>query len=209
MANKFNSEFNYRYQVQGETVWEKIKTLKGFLEGRVRAAEQERVGEKKLEAKREDLKNARKIGALPAVILNLEAELIEAESWLPAQKEGFELNRQEICILQNLLDEYRALAEPSRLPGHTDEEMFEANAANEYTATIAKDILAEIIANGRASPAKIRNAMSHPATFRALQGVGLIPATAPMLECGDDPLKIELRLTAPKETNETSHPQLH
>ena len=38
MAVKLNSEFNYRYQVIGETPWEKIKTLKGFLEGRVRAA---------------------------------------------------------------------------------------------------------------------------------------------------------------------------
>jgi hypothetical protein len=38
MASKFNSEFNYRYQVIGDTPWEKIKTLQGFLEGRIRAA---------------------------------------------------------------------------------------------------------------------------------------------------------------------------
>ena len=37
MASSLNSEFNYRYQVIGDTIWEKIKTLKGFLEGRVRA----------------------------------------------------------------------------------------------------------------------------------------------------------------------------
>ena len=33
MAQKFNTEFNYRYQVIGNTPWERIKTLKGFLEG--------------------------------------------------------------------------------------------------------------------------------------------------------------------------------
>ena len=38
MASKLNTEFNYRYQVIGDTPWEKIKTLKGFLEGRIRAA---------------------------------------------------------------------------------------------------------------------------------------------------------------------------
>ena len=38
MASKFNSEFNYRYQVIGHTPWEKIKTLQGFLEGRLRSA---------------------------------------------------------------------------------------------------------------------------------------------------------------------------
>jgi hypothetical protein len=43
MASKFNTEFNYRYQVIGNTPWEKIKTLKGFLEGRVRTATLEEV----------------------------------------------------------------------------------------------------------------------------------------------------------------------
>ena len=37
MPSKFNTEFNYKYQVVGNTPWERIKTLKGFLEGRVRA----------------------------------------------------------------------------------------------------------------------------------------------------------------------------
>ena len=45
MPAKLNTEFNYRYQVIGETVWEKIKTLKGFLEGRLRAAALEQVAE--------------------------------------------------------------------------------------------------------------------------------------------------------------------
>ena len=31
MAQKFNTEFNYRYQVIGNTPWEKIKTLKSDL----------------------------------------------------------------------------------------------------------------------------------------------------------------------------------
>jgi len=47
MAQKFNTEFNYRYQVIGCTPWEKIKTLKGFLEGRIRAQALEEVGKLK------------------------------------------------------------------------------------------------------------------------------------------------------------------
>ena len=43
MPSKLNTEFNYRYQVMGETVWEKIKILKGFLEGRERAADMQEV----------------------------------------------------------------------------------------------------------------------------------------------------------------------
>ena len=47
MSSKLNSEFNYRYQVIGETPWEKIFQLQNFLEGRVRAAALEEVSELK------------------------------------------------------------------------------------------------------------------------------------------------------------------
>ena len=196
MASKLNSEFNYRYQVNGETVWEKIKILKGFLEGRVRAAALEEVSELKYQAKLAELQNLKDIGALPHVILNMRAEILEWESGFPAQKEAFELNRTEIKMLENLLAECFAIAEPTRMvhedgTTYTDEEMFEANAANEFTVMIGKEIHAEIIATGRPSPAKLRNAMSNPHTWAALQQIGLIPENAQVLVGSVDPLKIE------------------
>lgn len=200
MPSKLNSEFNYRYQVQGETVWEKIKTLKGFLEGRIRAAALENVADMKYQAKLLEIENAKAINALPHVLLNLQAELIETESFRISQNEAFDLNRQEIDILNKLLKECYEIAEPTRIPGYTDEEMFEANAANEFTVMIAKEIQAEIIANGRPSPAKLRNAMSNPYTFAALQKVGLIPAEANMLTGSDDPRLIEIS-TVPRLEN--------
>ena len=60
MPSKLNSEFNYRTQVIGETVWEKIKTLLGFLEGRHRAKALEEVGAKKFAAKKAKLEHLRK-----------------------------------------------------------------------------------------------------------------------------------------------------
>ena len=71
--------------------------------------------------------------------------------------------------------------------------MFEANAANEFTVMIGKEIQAEIVATGRPSPAKLRNAMSNPYTFHALQQVGFIPKEMILLEGNADPMKIELR----------------
>jgi hypothetical protein len=208
MPAKLNTEFNYRYQVIGETVWEKIKTLKGFLEGRIRAAALEQVSELKYEAKLMELQSLKDNNALPHLILNLRAELIELESTLDTQKEAFELNKQEIVILNKILAECFEIAEPTRMrheggTPYTDEEMFEANAANEFTVMIGKEIHAEIIANGRPSPAKLRNAMSNPHTWKALQQIGLIPETALVLEGSNDPLKIEFKQpvtenTAPK-----------
>ena len=195
MASKFNSEFNYRYQVIGDTPWEKIKTLQGFLEGRVRAAALEEVGNLKNQAKVAKLKHLQNGGnGLEHEILELKAEILEAKSHEATAKEAFELNKKEIEILKGLLDELYVIAEPTRIPGYTDEEMWEANQANEFTVNIGREIQAEMIANGRPSAAKIRNAMSNPHTWNALKSIGLIPKEPKILKGNVNPtLKIELK----------------
>jgi len=195
MASKFNSEFNYRYQVIGDTPWEKIKTLQGFLEGRVRAAALEEVGDLKNQAKVAKLKHLQNGGnGLEHEILELKAEILEAKSHEATAKEAFELNTKEIEILKGLLDELYVIAEPTRIPGYTDEEMWEANQANEFTVSIGREIQAEMIANGRPSPAKLKNAMSNPHTWNALKKIGLVPKETKILMGNTDPmLKIELK----------------
>jgi hypothetical protein len=195
MASKFNSEFNYRYQVIGDTPWEKIKTLQGFLEGRVRAAALEKVGDLKNQAKVSKLKHLQNGGnGLEHEILELKAEILEAASHEATAKEAFELNTKEIEILKGLLDELYVIAEPTRIPGYSDEEMWEANQANEFTVSIGREIQAEMIANGRPSPAKLKNAMSNPHTWNALKKIGLVPKETKILMGNTDPmLKIELK----------------
>jgi len=195
MAQKFNTEFNYRYQVIGNTPWERIKTLKGFLEGRIRAMALEEVGNLKFKAKLAKLKYLKNGGeGLEHEILELKAEIMEAESHEETLKEAFELTKDEIKILKKLLKELYVIAEPTRIKGYTDEQMYEANAANEFTVNIGREIQAEMIANGRPSPAKLRNAMSNPHTWNALKGIGLIPKGTKILEGNINPqLKIELK----------------
>ena len=191
MASKLNTEFNYRYQVIGETIWEKIKTLQGFLEGRIRAKVLEEVAAKKYQAKIEKLKWLKETTNLKHEILDLEADILETESFFDGQKQSFKLNLEEIELLKRLLEEAFEVAEPTRIKGYTDEQMFEANAANEFSTMIGRDMLSELAANGRVSPAKMRNAMSNPMTFKALQKVGLIPGKGQLLIPSNDPLKIE------------------
>lgn len=197
---KLNSEFNYRYQVIGETLWEKIKTLQGFMDGRKRAAALEKVAELKRQAKFEELKHLKSIEALPHVILELEAEIIEMESFQEESVRNFEQNRQEIAILERYLAECYELAEPTRLKHpdgtpFTDEEMFEVNAANEFTVLLAREMQAEIIATGRPSAAKIKNAMSNPITWTALKQIGIIPADVQMIAGSIDPTNVALIAT--------------
>lgn len=188
--SKLNSEFNYRYQVIGETVWAKIQTLNGFLDGRLRAAVLEEVAELKYKAKLWDLQDLKDNNARYCLILEKQAELLELESFQREQKINFELNKDEIVCLRNLLAELYAIAEPTRINGYTDEQMYEANAANEFTHVVGREIQAEIIANGRPSPAKLHNAMSNPHTFKTLQSWGLIPQEAILLSPNNDPLRI-------------------
>ena len=194
MASKLNTEFNYRYQVIGDTPWEKIKTLQGFLEGRIRAAALEEIGNLKDQAKVAKLKHLQNGGnGLEHEILELKAEILEDTSHQPAAKEAFELNKKEIKILEKLLEELYVIAEPTRIEGYSDEDMYEANAANEFTVNIGREIQAEMIANGRPSPAKLRNAMSNPFTWNALKGIGLIPKETKILEGNVNPKdKIQL-----------------
>ena len=199
MASKFNSEFNYRYQVIGHTPWQKIKTLQGFLEGRVRAADMEEVSKIKYQAKIAKLKHLQETG-LEHEILEHEAEILETKSFYETEKDGFNLNRDEIKILNKLLDELYVIANPTRIEGYTDEEMFEANAANEFTVNIGKEIQAEMIANGRPSAAKIGNAMSNPYTWNALKNIGLIPKDTKILEGNINPA-LEITLNVVEDEN--------
>lgn len=196
---KLNSEFNYRYQVIGETVWKKIETLQGFLDGRKRAAVLETVSDLKSKAKYEELKHLKSIDALPHVIMELEADIIEMESFFEESKRNFEQNRDEIKIIEKYLAECYELAEPTRLKHkdgtpYSDEEMFEVNAANEFTVLLAREMQAEVIANGRPSAAKIKNAMSNPLTWTALKNIGLIPKETPLIASNIDPTTIQLNL---------------
>ena len=192
MASNLNSEFNYKYQVIGSTPWEKLKTLKGFLVGRKRAAALERCAELKYKAKLEEYKHLKTVPALPHVLLNLEAEIIELESHLDDQKHAFELNRNEIKILEKLIAELYEVCEPTRIEGYSDDQMFEANANLEFTVTVGRELQSEIIAYGRPSSAKLLNAMSNPQTLQMLTSVGLVPEGTTLLEAGskEDFLKL-------------------
>jgi hypothetical protein len=204
MASNLNSEFNYRYQVIGNTPWEKLKTLQGFLVGRKRAAVLEKVSDLKYCAKLAELAHLKEINALQHIILNLEAEIVELESHLDDQAHAFELNRKEIQILEKLINEIYTEVEPTRLKHedgtpYTDDEMFEANANYEFTVMIGREIQSEIIANGRPSPAKLLNAMSNPQTLQSLMMVGLVPQNTVLLEQKDIMLQITNEQTLENE----------
>ena len=188
MPSKFNSEFNYRYQVMGNTPWAKIKILRGFLEGRERAVGLEEVAHLTHNALIAELAYLKTTGAPEHEQMRLQAKILESESNMMIVDEAYELNRQEIKILKKLLDECYVIAEPTRIEGYSDEEMFEYNEANEFTVRTLREMQSEIISHGRPTPATILHAMDNPVTLTASIQAGLLPIEAIPLLTSNPPL---------------------
>ena len=188
MPSKFNSEFNYRYQVMGNTPWAKIKILRGFLEGRERAVGLEEVAHLTYNALIAELAYLKTTGAPEHEQMRLQAKILESESNMMIVDEAYELNRQEIKILKKLLDECYVIAEPTRIEGYSDEEMFEYNEANEFTVRTLREMQSEIISQGRPTPSTILHAMDNPVTLTASIQAGLLPIEAIPLLTSNPPL---------------------
>jgi len=188
MPSKFNSEFNYKYQVMGCTPWEKIKILKGFLEGRIQAAALEEVGHLGHKALLAEMAYLKTTGAPEHEQLQLQVKILETEAGRVIVDEAYELNRQEIETLNKLLAECYEMAEPTRIEGYSDEEMFEVNASHEFAVLTMREMQSEIVANGRPSPATVLHAMNNPHVLTAVLQSGLLPATAIPLLTGNAPI---------------------
>ena len=188
MPSKFNSEFNYKYQVMGCTPWEKIKILKGFLEGRVRAVALEECSHLQHDSLVAEMAFLKTNGAPEHEQMRLQAKILESASHMVITDEAYELNRQEIEILNRLIAECYEMAEPTRIEGYSDDDMFEVNASHEFAVTTMREMQSEIIANGRPTPATVLHAMNNPHVLAATLKAGLLPPEAIPLLTGNAPI---------------------
>ena len=185
MADRLNSRFNYQYLVNGKTPWEKIKILKGFLQGRYRARALEEVSRLNLESKRLRIEELLLKGAPRSQILELQADLVEIESVIEDQAHAFKLNHEEIADLEELILQLYDICEPTRIAGYSDDQMFEANAPFEFAVTIVQQIQSEIIALGHPLPATLLNAMGNPYSLEAIKHLGIVPRETNLLGISD------------------------
>ena len=188
MPSKFNTEFNYKYQVMGCTPWERIKILKGFLEGRERAIALEECAHLQHDSLVAEMAYLKTTGAPEHEQMRLQAKIVESASHMVITDEAYELNRQEIEILNRLIAECYEMAEPTRIEGYSDEDMFEVNASHEFAVLTMREMQSEIIANGRPTPATVLHAMNNPHVLSAVLQSGLLPATAIPLLTGNAPI---------------------
>jgi hypothetical protein len=163
---RLNSTFNYKYQVEGETIWGRLNILDGFIEGRKRALALREKNKLETEALGEELEDS-KTNKPSWEYKRLLAKKVEWDSVQEQLNKDFELAEIELKELKELYKNLELQAESTRLT-HTDGtpytnyEMYEANAEFEFVAGLTKEVQAQILVSGRPSVATVRNLLRCP-----------------------------------------------
>lgn len=141
MASQVNSQFAYINLINGDTVWERLRIVRNFLEDRNAALAMKPVGELKRQAILARIEEAEK----PSQKLDAQAELVEFDAMQATQIDGYKKLDDELVFLKQYEAMLANLAEESRVEGKTDDEMYQINMPNEVYVRNLRKIEAEQI----------------------------------------------------------------
>ena len=131
---RVNHNVNYMYDVDGETVWEKLRVIRGMLDDRRRAHAIGLLTKEQAEKKFENDK-----------------ESFEYKKWLVERDFNDSLLQDcanEIKFLEAFESFLAAEAEKTRIPGKTDDEMYEINYFHEMEVRLVRRAQAQIMTAG-------------------------------------------------------------
>ena len=132
---RLNHNVNYIYDVDGETVWEKLRIIRGMLEDRKRAFQLAVLNKEESEKKFENDK-----------------ESVEYKKWLINKDFNDSLIEDcanEVKFLETFESFLTTEAEKTRISGKTDDEMYEINYFHEMEVRLVRKAQAQVASNGR------------------------------------------------------------
>lgn len=129
---RVNHNVNYIYDVDGETVWEKLRVIRGFLQDREMAYEVAKLSMEDIDAMDKDSKEYKK-----------------AMIFKPQTEQNIQDCVNEIQFLKSYESALAIEAEKTRIDGLTDDQMYEANFYNEIKYRLVRKAQAQIISSGR------------------------------------------------------------
>jgi len=132
--SRVNHNANYIFDVEGETVWEKLRTIRGMLGDRRRAYELALLKQEQAEAELDETNTYK----YREYLINKDFQLSLIED---CKNEVEFLEKFEIYLTQE--------AEKTRIPGKTDDEMYELNFFEELKTRLVRKAQAQIISTGR------------------------------------------------------------
>lgn len=132
--SRVNHNVNYLYDVDGETVWEKLRTIRGMLDDRRRAYQIALLNKEENKKKFENDK-----------------ESFEYRKWIINKDFNDSLVNDcanEVNFLETFESFLAAEAEKTRIPGKTDDEMYEINYFHEMEVRLVRRAQAQIMTHG-------------------------------------------------------------
>lgn len=166
--SQVNHNYSYVYEVDGHTVWERLRVIRNFLADRRKALKLARLSQEKFLATLEGMD---------------EWERREAEIMNEDQEELIQDCVDEIKFLETFEAELAEMAERERISGKTDREMYELNYANEARTRLAFQANSEVISVGHVTPETMRMVLRDTQAVQLLLEQGVLNEEAiPLLE---------------------------
>ncbi len=145
MASQVNSQFAYVNLINGETVWERLRIVRNFIEDRKIAKTLQKTQEKKRRALLAEIDEAIATG-LQSAILHAEVKLEEYDAHQDQQTDGYAKLDAELEFLLKYEIELATIAEGTRVLGKTDDEMYQINMGTEVVMRNMRKIETERVA---------------------------------------------------------------
>ena len=153
-----NRNINYLTAVDGITPWERLRITRNFL------------GDRRMALKTAELS----LEKAEATIDKNSFEWREYEIMRPLTLSNIEDCKREIAFLESLEAELQVLAEQERIPGKTDEEMYEINFAKETIQVMVLEAKAQYAAVGHLSPELMQRLLRNQAALGAVVETGIL-----------------------------------
>jgi len=154
-----NHEANYIYDVDGETVWERLRVIRSFIEDKQIAIELNLLAQEEFEAK------------------DLEPDSFEYRKYLirkPQTDKLLQDARDEFSFLEEYERYLAAEAEKTRIEGKTDDEMYEINFYHELATRLVRRAQAQIVSMGRIADDNLLRIMKNQEALSICLNEGLL-----------------------------------
>jgi len=167
--SQMNRNVNYLHTVDGNTVWERLRVIRNFIADRKLAVSVSELNLEKTKAKKAHYETNKDTYSIDETY-----ELREILLFEPQQKGNLEDAKRELDFLTKLEAELSEEAEVTRIPGKTDEEMYEINYFEELVQIHLLEIKSQLLAVGVLSPEMMRTLIKNkPSLDRAIK-IGLL-----------------------------------
>lgn len=158
MASQVNHNAAYEFVVDGITVWDRLRVIRTFISSNKMNVEMAKLGMEEEEYKLSKLDDTKE-----SDFIRRRHDITKVEA-LDAIKKA----EDELKFLYKLEKDLVEKAEPTRIKGKTDDEMYEINYYHELTAKYVRKAHSEIIAIGHLTPATVELLMQCPSAMTEL-----------------------------------------